>query len=85
MSLLLGLMAEGEILFFKKLRAFEAHVILLLSTKQLGSSKLLACTPLIGNMKGVRCLKASAFEDVVRASNTGMIRHMMTFVTKSFD
>lgn len=77
-------MAEGEILF-KKLRAFEAHVILLPSMKQLGSSKRLACTPLIGNMKGVRCLKALVFEDVVRASNTGMIRHMMAFVTKRFD
>lgn len=84
MSEFLGLMAEGEILF-KKLRAFEAHVILLLSMKQLGSSKRLACTPLIGNMKGVRCLKALVFEDVVRASNTGMIRHMMAFVTKRFD
>lgn len=73
---------DGESFFFWSCKLL--HVILLLSMKQLGSPKRLACTPLIGSMKGVRCLEASVFEDVVR-DGAGMTRYLMTFVIRSFD
>lgn len=54
-------------------------VFLPLSMERQGSSKTLAHKQLIVNMKGMSTLRV--FDDVVRGSNTGMIRYLMTFLT----
>lgn len=80
--------AERDFLFLENCccKFFKSMCGSLFSMEQLGSSRPLAHKPLIGNMKDVKHLKASeCFEDVVRASNTGMISYLMTFLIKGSD